>query len=150
MYLHSRDVFVNFSTHIFYTPPTLSPVATSAFPPPTSPHSLPPTHSTPPPHLCHRRQGPTSGAICIYITHVTCSVLLELSRTAWYQHDTPHTCHLQTSSQGSFHLKHEWNRADSFSATCPAHPRLLASPHSTSLLLILFTYLETYTPVVAV
>lgn len=69
-HLHSRDVFVNFSPRIFYTPPTLSPVATSTFPPPTSPHSLPPAHSTPPPHLCHWRQGATSGAICIYITHV--------------------------------------------------------------------------------
>lgn len=91
-----------FSSHFVYPQP-LSPDVTNTFPPPTTTHHA---TSTPAP----RRAGSNRWPICIYITWVMCSVLLRWGWTAWYQHDTLEiACHLKPSSQGSFHMQHQWS-----------------------------------------
>lgn len=69
----------------------------------------------------------------------TCNVLSSLMAGA-EQHGINttlwewHACHLEPSSQGSFHMKHECSRGD-FNATCPGYHRSLSpslpfsSPH---------------------
>lgn len=84
-------------------------------PPPTSPHSTPPPPFPSSPIGLWWRQGSNRRSICIYITHVMCSVLLYgwaaqhgINMTLWKSH----ACHLKPSSQGSFHMKHELSGAD--------------------------------------
>lgn len=64
----------------------------------------------------------------------TCNVLSSLMAGA-EQHGINttlwewHACHLESSSQGSFHMKHECSRGD-FNATCPGYHRSPSLPFS--------------------
>lgn len=92
-----------FSSYFFHSPPPISPVVTSTFHPPTSPHSTPHPLSSGflPPHPRHSavmKAGSNRRSICIYITHVMCSKPLWVGWTAWYQHDTLEITWLSTQA----------------------------------------------------
>lgn len=112
-----------FSSYFVYPPP-LSPVVTCTFLPPTSLHSMPhPLSPFFPPILCNSpmKAGSNRRSICIYITHVMCSVLLWSGWTAWYQHDTLGIrVPVISSSHSKAHFT--WNMSGVehiFYATCP-------------------------------
>lgn len=66
----------------------------------------------------------STGSLFAFISHTWCAQCSYgwaeqhgINMTLW----EPRACHLQLSSQGSFHKRHERKRAD-FNATCPVYP----------------------------
>lgn len=131
--LHSRDVFLDFSPLIFPRRPAprslqLSPALCLRKPLLLTPcHVRCPSSSTAP-----LMKAEVQQEVHLHLYH-TCNVLSSLMAGA-EQHGINtlwewHACHLEPSSQGSFHMKHECSRGD-FNATCPGYHRSPSLPFS--------------------